>query len=100
MYNRGQGQGSVRVSVMIAAEDIQRIYYEVMAEPDFLSTSGKPFDQQAQMLKAWDQVLAAVRKGYEEENERLRVENRDLKQLIADMMEADAKPRQAIGGGS
>jgi demethoxyubiquinone hydroxylase (CLK1/Coq7/Cat5 family) len=47
--------------------------------------------QQQMQLACWEAVIRAIRAGYEQELERLRDENRTLKVMFADMMEADAK---------
>ena len=51
----------------------------------------KPMDTWQRRLQCWDVVLRKARKEYEEENERLRAENRDLKRIILETTEADAK---------
>lgn len=56
---------------------------------EFLQAN-KPSVQQEVRASAWDAVIAAVRREYEVELERLREENRGLKAAVLAGVEADA----------
>lgn len=73
------------------AETIKALYWESRKGQDWHGTSGKPEAQHTLDLQAWDVVIAAIRKDYEIELERLRTENRDLQRIIMDTVTADAQ---------
>jgi hypothetical protein len=72
----------------VNAEDIQAIYWQALSEAgDWHVTSGQAAVQSVMQLKAWDAVIAAVRKDSEMELERLRVENRGLRDVVLNAVE-------------
>jgi hypothetical protein len=75
----------------VTAEDIQAVYWQALSEAgDWHVTSGQAAVQSVMQLKAWDAVIAAVRKDSEMELERLRAEVRTLTECIVKTIEGDA----------
>jgi len=76
----------------VTPQEAEAIYWK--AQKDFsdawLESSGKPLVQAQMQEVAWEAVIKALRKHYEEELERLREENRMLKTMLADRITADA----------
>jgi hypothetical protein len=86
-------------------EDLQRIYYQAYRDAyekwhadNIESTKPEALVQKNLTLGACTEVGSYSRRHYEQENERLRDENRTLKEAITKMIEADARPRPAIFG--
>jgi hypothetical protein len=72
----------------VTAETVQAIYWQALSEAgDWHVTSGQAAVQSVMQLKAWDAVIAAVRKDSEMELERLRVENRGLRDVVLNAVE-------------
>ena len=70
----------------MAPEDVRDLYWETLRQFDWHdSSANRPYQAQNQ-LKAWEAVLSAIRKDYEQETERLRQRVRDLELCIATTM--------------
>lgn len=71
----------------MTAEDAIKLYYQTMAQYE---RGDEALVQDQMQLHCWDQVLAAIRKDYEQENERLRQRVRDLEKIVVTCMESAA----------
>jgi hypothetical protein len=75
---------------VITPEEAAEIYWSAQRSYDWHSTVGKRPEQAQMQLMCWEAVVNALRKDFEREMERLREENREMKALIAGMIESDA----------
>lgn len=78
------------------ANQAKELYWSTLRGFDWHETTGQQPIQEQYQLMAWEAVIKAVRKDSEQELERLRQENRDLKQMMLTRTEQDAQPRKAI----
>jgi hypothetical protein len=75
----------------VTPEQAEKLYYATIhAEGKAAMEANNPALQRQIQSKAWGSVISACRKEYEAENERLREENRSLKEVILTTVEADA----------
>jgi hypothetical protein len=71
----------------MTAEDAYNLYWSLNAAT--WKATGPLVQRELEMAR-WDLVVQAIYKSFEQETERLRQENRDLKSAICRTVEADA----------
>ena len=72
-------------------EDADTLFWEEMRKQDWHNSSGHPKTQHELRMQCWTVLIERIRKDYQEENERLREENRVLKSGFLSQIEKDAK---------
>ena len=76
----------------MTAEEAETLWWQELTKWDWHESSGKPDLQKTMRIQAMTALLAAIRKDYQEENERLRQRVRDLEEVVARSMERAAEP--------
>lgn len=79
---------------MITAEDAETLFWKTVGEVHQSWPVDKPEIGKTQRLKAWVAVIAKIRAHYQDENQRLAQQVRDLQKIIVETVSTDA----AAGG--
>jgi hypothetical protein len=85
----------------LSPEDVERLYWVEMRNQDWVTTAGKPDLQRQNHINVWTAVIAAIRKPYQLELERLREEVRslracDISEIMLAHISEDAKRMEVI----
>jgi hypothetical protein len=75
---------------LITPEAAKDLYWKTKAGMDWHASSGKVNLEREMELACWDVVIGEIRKHFEVETERLREENRQMKDLIVEINARDA----------
>jgi hypothetical protein len=74
----------------VSPEDADKLWWDEMTKLDWHESSGDQETQHQMRMRCWMTMIGHIRKPYQDENERLRQENRDLKYVITESMRLQA----------
>jgi hypothetical protein len=82
----------------VKPEQVRDIYYEALHKADLRGTTGQPCAQAQMQEMAWEAVIKAIRTHYEQENERLREENRGLGKALVQALHSQNQSAAELKG--